>query len=1073
MSVPDNPYPTGGGTTSPPVPTFTIGHHDDGAPAPERPGPVPIGTSSTISSPGLSPHSPSPTTQNLHPPPNTARTPRRVQWTSDSHIVSMHPVDPAVPTSPRVLDETNIDQVHDALERHRREASISRHYAPSRLSLASSAGETHAGSEEDYDYRLDTGPTGADLEPVNSAGSGEQREEHMIQDILDNGMREQTHTLIPMGETDGLPNLQQTEAADERTAATDIVRQATGGWGRLRRRVRGANAGAAVMNDLLAEKKAAREPEKQQRRRESNDLDEDDGVVRMSRRRPSAMNPPVPHGASVLSALLALQQQRDLPDSADTSAVSSRANSDDEMSDDDRVHAARKSSSASATRAAALLADRQHRPSIASGMVPNIGSPAEGEGVREVDRGGEIINLAEYPELRRSRSASSLTQVKQDSQFTRVMKDAARKIRDRDRPKAARSGAGVFGALMQNTANLSGVATPAASSLTPAPQRPGFQLNRFEIQDEPALPQAARPWRPESRPSSRGGSRPASVHSSTAVSRDEDSPKGGAAPKYTPQDEQFGGKRTRSGLHLDQLGKLPGAAFGSAAKGISNAEKWITGRTPPDRPMDGYFSRTLTGLSMVSVEEDKKRKEREAAKRRRKRAREARKKQEIFIIQHVAAVLARQQFLLKLARALMMFGSPSHRLETQVQATAKVLELNAQVVYLPGIMLVSFGDDATHTSETKFLKQATGLDLGKLLATHNIYWNVVHDKVSVDSASKDLDVLMTTPVYYSWWQMLIIGALCSAFITVIGFYGSFIDALMSMPLGVLLVGIQMLAARNDLFSNVFEIAIATLISFLSAALASTEVFCYTALVSGGVVLILPGYIVLCGALELASRNITAGAVRIGYSVIYSLFLGFGISIGAEIYQKITGKTVTGASDYQCSTTHGGAPWYQSTPSAYWYFLCCPGYSLFLSLRNQQPLFAIELPVMVLVSCAGWTSNHFSAKAFPGRSDLTSAIGSFVVGTLGNIYGRFTNGSSFPVTVTGVLFQLPSGLANGGIFNFAAQSSSGSSDAYSSGFEVAQQLVSVAIGLTVGLFVATVVTHPFGGGRRRGSGIFSF
>jgi uncharacterized membrane protein YjjP (DUF1212 family) len=53
-----------------------------------------------------------------------------------------------------------------------------------------------------------------------------------------------------------------------------------------------------------------------------------------------------------------------------------------------------------------------------------------------------------------------------------------------------------------------------------------------------------------------------------------------------------------------------------------------------------------------------------------------------------------------------------------------VLELNAQVVYLPGTMLVSFGDDATHTSETKFLKQATGLDLGKLLATHNLYWNV-------------------------------------------------------------------------------------------------------------------------------------------------------------------------------------------------------------------------------------------------------------------------------------------------------------------------------------------------------------
>lgn len=94
---------------------------------------------------------------------------------------------------------------------------------------------------------------------------------------------------------------------------------------------------------------------------------------------------------------------------------------------------------------------------------------------------------------------------------------------------------------------------------------------------------------------------------------------------------------------------------------------------------------------------------------------------------------------------------------------------------------------------------------------------------------------------------------------------------MSVVLGATLVGVQMLAARNDMFSNVFEIAIATLISFVAAALGSTHVFCYTALVSGGVVLILPGYIVLSGALELASRNITAGAVRIGYSTSIVLF----------------------------------------------------------------------------------------------------------------------------------------------------------------------------------------------------------
>jgi len=170
---------------------------------------------------------------------------------------------------------------------------------------------------------------------------------------------------------------------------------------------------------------------------------------------------------------------------------------------------------------------------------------------------------------------------------------------------------------------------------------------------------------------------------------------------------------------------------------------------------------------------------------------------------------------------------------------------------------------------------------------------------------------------------------------------------MTIPLGWLLCVVQIVSARNDMFSNVFEIAIATIISFLAAALASTRYFCYTALVSGGVVLILPGYIVLTGALELASRNITAGAVRIGYStspsemmensandigVIYSLFLGFGISIGAEIYHTITGLTVFGASDYKCASTHNTGLWYQVTPSQWW---CKSPTSFRISSANNQ------------------------------------------------------------------------------------------------------------------------------------------
>ncbi|GHJ86303.1 hypothetical protein NliqN6_2705 [Naganishia liquefaciens] len=655
--------------------------------------------------------------------------------------------------------------------------------------------------------------------------------------------------------------------------------------------------------------------------------------------------------------------------------------------------------------------------------------------------------------------------------FNAVKKAADRLGIDVDDHKSgpARNGGGVFGALIQNTGRLSSVATPAASTLMT--DRPASLYARSESH----LPldgfDKESPTHSGDTLTDGSGMAPL-TRSITTDDRDMVPPRlGGTLPPSSG-----GLKRPNKpfSLGLSKLGSMPhmpltpgGSAFKSASHFFGSRSQNTTPNSAISEKDSDYFGEKVR----LFEEEERRRKE---EKRRKKKAKEKKRKQEIFIIQHVAAILARQQFILKLVRCFMMFGSPSHRLEAQIQATARVLELNCQVVYLPGTCLVSFGDDATHTSETKFLKQATGLDLQKLLATHHVYWDVVHDKKSAEEASKELDLLMTSPPHYGTKEMLIIGGMCSSFICCIAFYGSFVDALISFPLGALLIFVQIIAARNDLYSNVFEISIATISSFLAAALAASPYFCYTAVASSAIVLILPGYIVLSGSLELASRNITSGSVRIGYAVIYSLFLGFGLSIGAEIFNRITDRDVA-AADWSCAQTHyAGAPWWLVTPSAWWYFLIAPGYSFFLSLRQQQPIWRKETPTMVVIACAGWATNHFSGQAFPNRSDISSMLGSFVVGVLGNIWGRFNKGTSFVVMLVGVLFQLPSGLGNGGLFNFVQEGATGSTTTYSAGFSVAQQLVSVAIGLTVGLFLAALVVHPFGGGRRRGgAGIFSF
>ena len=81
-----------------------------------------------------------------------------------------------------------------------------------------------------------------------------------------------------------------------------------------------------------------------------------------------------------------------------------------------------------------------------------------------------------------------------------------------------------------------------------------------------------------------------------------------------------------------------------------------------------------------------------------------RMEEEVRITVHIAETLSRQRYIIKLCRALMLFGAPTHRLEEYLQMTARVLEIEGQFLYLPGCMIISFDDRSTHTTEVKIVR---------------------------------------------------------------------------------------------------------------------------------------------------------------------------------------------------------------------------------------------------------------------------------------------------------------------------------------------------------------------------------
>ncbi|GBE89188.1 hypothetical protein SCP_1501960 [Sparassis crispa] len=82
------------------------------------------------------------------------------------------------------------------------------------------------------------------------------------------------------------------------------------------------------------------------------------------------------------------------------------------------------------------------------------------------------------------------------------------------------------------------------------------------------------------------------------------------------------------------------------------------------------------------------------------------------------------------------------------------------------------------------------------------------------------------------------------------------------------------ASKSQLYANVFEITVTIFISFLARGLSSirSQIICYTAVSSAGIVGILPGY----------SSGIPH-SVKMVYALIYTLFLGFGLQIGSDLY----------------------------------------------------------------------------------------------------------------------------------------------------------------------------------------------
>lgn len=242
----------------------------------------------------------------------------------------------------------------------------------------------------------------------------------------------------------------------------------------------------------------------------------------------------------------------------------------------------------------------------------------------------------------------------------------------------------------------------------------------------------------------------------------------------------------------------------------------------------------------------------------------------------IEEIVVCRSYLKQLARALLAVGAPSHLLEEYMETSSTALEIDGDILYLPGSIFISTYDRAIISTEVTLVHESQGVNISKLTDVVSIYKCVIHGAYLADEGSAKLEKIITRLGLYPTSLRIITYGLAAVGVGPWAFSARPIDFGSIFLLGYVLGFLELVVApRSHHFSAVFEVLACILISFVARGLGSiylnnAPIFCFSAIAQSSIVIILSGYTILCAALELQNRNLMAESVRMVYVIIYFL-----------------------------------------------------------------------------------------------------------------------------------------------------------------------------------------------------------
>ncbi|KAJ3068444.1 hypothetical protein HDU98_008386, partial [Podochytrium sp. JEL0797] len=374
----------------------------------------------------------------------------------------------------------------------------------------------------------------------------------------------------------------------------------------------------------------------------------------------------------------------------------------------------------------------------------------------------------------------------------------------------------------------------------------------------------------------------------------------------------------------------------------------------------------------------------------------------------------KRDFILKLARALTQYGAPSHRLEYHLAQVATVLKIDADFIIFPGVVMSSFGGGEKHTSSTHFVRQNQGINMGKLAQVNALCMTLTQNLITVPNA---LDLLegVRAASDYPWWVGVAIFPVSSFSIALVLFQLTWLESVVAGLLGVLVGFLNLAAEKYSTLLYLLEFVSALGSAFLTRSVQAPlwgtgNCLRWMPVTLSSVALFLPGLPLTVAIIDLSSRNLVSGTVRMFGSLFTAMLLGFGMTIGST--------AVFWAVDNTDSQTCG------EPTSQWWAIIFFIPMSMSLNLLFQANKH--QWAPMILTAALGFLTNVMLNKVdqLAHQPTVITALCGVVIGCASNLYARVTNEVAIAPILAGILLQVPGSLSVKSTLNFFARGSGG-------------------------------------------------